>query len=327
MYKSALRIGDKSNRVLVRTDELRPIKEVFSTNWERIGGLVLFPAWIGQFSQEHTVAARMAEHEIVGKWFPTPDEVGDRYDQVSERATQIMMSATPADISAIQDRFALTLNNIDMFVRIGGEPCASGASVIFDAMIVQAWTVFEVMAGDLWEAALNSHPQTLAGLGGKMWTSAADSLPKKEEESKKMVALYLLETNNFDLSGKMGTILKGKCKFDSVWAIRESYAKAFSKRFDDIKAALMDDCVINLAAVRNVIVHKAGKVDQKSLDEARDCDELKGLKPGDSLNVNGESVSNLVRPVFKRAIDLICAVDKWIFESRNKTSRSETAAE
>jgi hypothetical protein len=43
----------------------------------------------------------------------------------------------------------------------------SGLDASLGSMVTGAWTAFEILAGDLWEQAINAHPTGLAALAGK----------------------------------------------------------------------------------------------------------------------------------------------------------------
>ena len=77
--------------------------------------------------------------------------------------------------------------------------------------ITSAWTAFETMAGDLWEAAINYRPQGLADLSGKKRhrKSGAEKFgvddPQKIE---KLVRLNDIRSHEWDTRNKMGSILQ-----------------------------------------------------------------------------------------------------------------------
>ena len=290
------------------------LRELPDSHYFRFGCAIIPRTYVGRDS---------AQREILGEWFPPQEETNRRFDEIALKATEFLVSVHAKEPENAKERFRVTSNNLDHFILIGGEACQSGAVDLFHSVIVQAWTAFEVMAADLWKCALNAHPESLSNLNGALWEKDSESEQSPdatgsgdtERDSRKTIELRFLLTNKFNLSEKMGTVLKEKFGFGSIWAIREAYARAFSKKFNEIKAALMDDCFVHLAAVRNVIVHKAAKADEIFLKEIATCTLFAGLNDNDRLQINGQTVSDLVRPVFQRSIDLICAVDKWIDSS------------
>ena len=90
------------------------------------------------------------------------------------------------------------------------------------ATIATAWTAVECLAGDAWEAALNSHPN-------RFCQRTANHLPQDRSESdgltRKSISVGLLARHAFDLSATMGTVLAGKFDFTGVSGIETAYLK------------------------------------------------------------------------------------------------------
>lgn len=64
--------------------------------------------------------------------------------------------------------------------------------LLMSLQVVAAWTVFETLFGDLWEAALNAHPNKLSDLKG----------------AGRQISTKHIQRHGYDLSDKMGTLLK-----------------------------------------------------------------------------------------------------------------------
>ena len=170
------------------------------------------------------------------------------------------------------------------------------------SVLVQAWTAFEVMAGDLWEGALNEHPHVLAGLHEK-------------SNSNREVPLWVLQKHNFDLSNVMGTILKEKFNFTVLADIRKAYLSAFSKKGLSVKTAIENDALDALSLLRNLLVHKAGMIDETFLRQAEKIPSLKYIcscGEGVLAPLDGVSVAEFMGNAVVCAYDLIQAVDNWI---------------
>jgi hypothetical protein len=126
---------------------------------------------------------------------------------------------------------------------------------LMSTQLIMAWTAFETLAGDLWEAAVNCHPQTLATLDSKSATADA----KGEGKS---LPMFFLERYHYDLREKMGTILKEhRCNFQKLDGIIKAYRLAFPKMCEvSAEDFWANRDVKSLSATRNVIVHRAGPV-------------------------------------------------------------------
>ena len=194
------------------------------------------------------------------------------------------------------------------------------------AMLTGAWTAFEVLASDLWEAALNAHPRTLCELSGKKdrISRKAGAIGREKEEEKtdehyeSMSEARLLQNikritrGTFNAGELMGTILKEKFPFHKLSGIRKAFTAAFSARFEKIDEILADKSLDKLNLVRNLFLHKGGVIEEKF---ARGAKEIGWEYPGDfdkDFPLDGQLVSDLIHPVFDRAIQLVVAVDQWI---------------
>jgi hypothetical protein len=175
-----------------------------------------------------------------------------------------------------------------------------GLEAWMSALIVGAWTVFETLTGDLWEAALNCHPAGLSDLKGK--TSGEG----------KSVPLRSLQQFKYDLSKSMGTLLKEKRGFDRLEDIRFNYAEAFFEDHQQIDAVLADKSIDTLSVTRHLIVHRGGIVDQKYLDRTKSLPNAPKALIGNPIQLDGEIIFALVDPVMKLGLNLIVAVDNWL---------------
>lgn len=107
-----------------------------------------------------------------------------------------------------------------------------------------------------------------------------------------------------------------KCAFASLRRIRQSYRLVFDETCASVLRPLDDSSLQHLAAVRNVLVHRAGKVDEQFQEQVTDHTTLKTLGIGASVSLTGRLVNQLVAPMMSRSVKLIEAVDAWIVSNR-----------
>jgi hypothetical protein len=208
---------------------------------------------------------------------------------------------------------------------------SEGMNVVLASVITGMWTAFEVLAGDLWVAALNSHPHGLSNMRGKLdrWeldkeqAEAADRESQsqgKDKDAGPQISVKWLQRHNYDVSKRMGSLLRERksVDFQTVWEIRDAYARAFSKDWNNIRACLMSPCLDHLSAVRNVLVHKAGKADQKFVDDIGGCRHFSDIKPRDPVVLTGEVVGDLLGSAVDQSAALLSAVDAWLRKHPNK---------
>lgn len=187
-------------------------------------------------------------------------------------------------------------------------------------LLTGAWTAFEAFAGDLWEVVLNIHPRGLSDLNGEKnrfrkgaakGVTSEDKINRTESQS---VSLTLVQKYQYDLSAKMGSILKEdrRVNFVKLEGIREAYARAFFKDSDTIDRALNNPALDALSLVRNVLIHRAGVVDSEYVARSQKFVLAPNAKLGEILNLDGIIVSDLIRGSIMASSDLVIAVDKWI---------------
>ncbi|HET6323888.1 MAG TPA: hypothetical protein VFG04_04240 [Planctomycetaceae bacterium] len=241
----------------------------------------------------------------------------------------------------VMRRFLL---NIDRLLdRIPGDGMQFAIENVFFSMIQGTWTTFEVLAGDLWEAAINVCPQRLFKLHGreKRIEKAVEDriasdkklmdksrvktkhvppesiVEKNEKESKKvdLVELGSVSGDTFDLRNKMGSLLRTKYELNTLRKIRAAYSLAFDhppvKAIDDALTCRAFDA---LGAVRNVIVHKGGVADQEYVAKTEGIPNAPRLAKGQKLSLDGVSTFNLISLVVAQEVALLKAVDAFASE-------------
>jgi hypothetical protein len=208
------------------------------------------------------------------------------------------------------------------------------AIALMSSLITGAWATFEVLAGDLWEACLNANPAGLAELTGerkRIIKRAGTRLEKSERNqgpsdretgqtegmSVRLIDVQILTRGTYNLSSKMGSLLRGYFKFTTLTGIREAYARAFKDHPEAIDSALEDKGLGALWLVRNLIVHKTGIVDQGYLDDAKTVPRAPRPALGQSLEIDGQMTRDLIEPVVTCCTNLVMAIDSDL--SRRRT--------
>lgn len=230
--------------------------------------------------------------------------------------------AKMADPTEHGNRLFVAMGNLDQLQKIDTD-VRKGLEAILRGMVTATWTAFEVMASDLWEAALNAKPAGLAELKGKVpvtmntqkkrFTAFATSSEEVNDFSK-LVRLDYLQSHGYDLSGRMGTILRERYNFQILEGIRTAYVQAFDDSHSAIRDAILDPCLTALAATRNVLVHRAGTADRAFMQEYARCANLQSAFPtvelGATITLTGLTVHGLIQPVLMQSVRLIEEINK-----------------
>jgi hypothetical protein len=204
-----------------------------------------------------------------------------------------------------------------------------GMEHFIETSITSAWTAFEAMAADLWEAALNIHPRGLASLNAPL-RHHPKSKPRKERDKgydsdqneniqkrgeDKTIFLRKLHDNDYDVRHKMGSILKYKYSFNTLWGIRKAYLEAFGEDSTDVYNAIMHTTFDQLSALRNVIVHNACICDADYMRDQIDIGDLPKAEKGFKVNINGSYANALLVVNQFYCKRLIQCVDNWISDN------------
>jgi hypothetical protein len=191
---------------------------------------------------------------------------------------------------------------------------AYGFIHMLSGCITGTWTAIETMLADLWEAALNAHPKTLASLNGKPRKEANKSQHYKiSGDQDKKFDLNLVAKHDFDLRAHMGTIFRSERRFEftRLSGAREAYMRAFSEKSSRVDAAILNKSMDALSAVRNVLLHRAGEADDEYVRQQKFLPIPKAAK-GEKVKLDGQSTSELVKAAIASSRSLMIAVDDWI---------------
>src|SRR5215216_1665593 len=290
----------KPNRKF-KTPELAIVSATFLENARRLVYLGNLPFVIAHVlrAQERALAGALMKHTGDVKDVPSSHPQVEDIEATGDQLLMGLLEEQAVNQEAVINRSQRrTLAILGELAR--QKSALSGIEAFLAALVVNTWTAFETLSGDLWEAALNCHPKELAALtGGKA--------PKDDDG--KTVPLKMLQKFGFDLSKSMGTLLKERnVHFDKLESIRENYGRAFGE--GAVTDALADKSLDSLKAVRNLLVHCAGVVDDRYLNRTRSLAVPKAAANA-PIELDGEIVSDLTKPVMTIGVVLLTRVDEW----------------
>jgi hypothetical protein len=129
-----------------------------------------------------------------------------------------------------------------------------------------------------------------------------------------MMPFSLLEKYGFNVGSVMGSIQRDmeKVGFNTLDKVRSAYVAAFADELPLACKILDDQAFYNLALVRNVIVHCAGRCDKEYQTKSEGRPPLPQLAIGEELSLDGVLVRDLVAPALKGCVRLIQTIDGWL---------------
>lgn len=327
-YKLSFLIPERSYAAIhgpnIRTDALRGVAESFYENMMRVDFLALMPA----------------AFTACGILFGQDNELYLTFN--SEPVDQIVSTNAWwfAKDGYNPEAFRTRMRDVMPHVQHWAMQQGPSMDAWLSSLVVGTWTTFEAFAGDLWYAAVNANPHYLARLAGTAkrihqqakaaiheedaGTSGQGAGANKQERGMqvRIERIHDITGGTYNLSSRMGKLLQGKVAFTRLWDIRKAYSLAFDEEKIDqsvvsaVDGALADGALDALAAVRNLIVHKASVADEEYRLRMRPV--LKAgltvpvLEEGQTLHMDGAVVKALTDPVVACCLKLFAVVDGWL---------------
>ena len=111
----------------------------------------------------------------------------------------------------------------------------------------------------------------------------------------------------------MGTIFRRQRRFEftRLSSVREAYSCAFSEKSSRIDAALANKSLDALSAIRNILIHKAGKADAEYIKQSSYL-KIPKTPIGSPVLLDGQNVAELIGAAIASAKSLFIGVDDWL---------------
>lgn len=287
---------DKSFRELacsIRSQELQLVIESYKQNMERVVSHWEFPVHMFGLGQTVQFFLSTTTSHPSGS-YPAPSYrehlellgIRGELESSAEILTQMQVSLASTEL----DR---------LFV---------GIDSILSSMLVETWTCVDVLAEDLWESAINLHPDCLI-----------ESLSRPDKDAAKKLKLTLdtelFRQYGYSLAGRLGSFLKSEFSFARFERIRDAYSSGFEGYitvFDTNK----NRSLFELAQTRNAIVHNSVKADEEFIKKMVEIDkplpEFAGLEPNKKIPIDGRLVRELIGRSVTTMNQLVREIDAWL---------------
>lgn len=174
---------------------------------------------------------------------------------------------------------------------------------VLSSVIVESWSTFESLAGDLWKTAVNHGPPILA----QRVNLATHDKPDRN------VAAHWKDKLQYDpRQDYAGALVEsGRVTFRRLDKIVEWYSITFEDRARQI---FRDNRDINaLAAYRNSLIHNSGRADKDFIRQIECVSDLRGkFKDNQELPLDGELAKRLRNAAISVGLLLIQLADDFI---------------
>jgi hypothetical protein len=284
-FHAWLNLSQRANAIDPR---LRPVMRAFAANVGRIESMWMLLPYLVDTATNSTAMTVRAVHNLFG----TTDLLDPAIDweQSEEKFHAEFQRLCIENELRIGDENTLqrALQRLDQVLDNSPQPfIKNGVETVLIGQITNTWTAVEILMKDLWETALNH--------GDARWVSKLMKSKGLQEtkEQEKSIPVTTLHKFSFDLSKKMGTVMKDKIRFETVAEVLAAYSSVFGDEFLKIFPEKSIPLLETLEATRNVFAHRGGLVDAKFIKT------MKRLAPGDvftekvKLKVDGVLAGNL----------------------------------
>jgi hypothetical protein len=320
-----------------KLEALHPVRAAIVLNINRLLAMAVLPNRLIVQSRRLEAANRFALFKLFKRPWAEP---GDDLTQVDAEMERILPTIDFRSSDPDESSLMFAARTIEATTRLHNVPYI-GAETLLASTVTGGWTAIESFLGDLWEVALNLHPadlclldgkadriQNKAGTGIEKYDRAQGGVASTSNNEKAGASITLkqiqdLTRKRFDLSDRMGTVLKNRFSFQKLVTTREAYSRAFheKRRADEIDAALSNPAIDALNLVRNVLVHSAGIADEKYCDRLNNVLLAPKAQLGEKIPLTADNVVCMLHPAFKACSELLSAVDRWIRNHPAKEGR------
>lgn len=272
---------------LVKSPSLQGVAAAVKVNADNIVQLMTFGPEVYLFSRDIYRIEQEAErlHPIAGvemseETIPLISEnINYLYSQIAD-----LPEATP---DTYRDSKIMSL------ASHGHARIQNSLMAIMRCQFILTWSTFETLAADLWETTLNSLP-TLP----RAFVDLITSSPKKLTVPLSAGGTYLRKKHQATFGRKESIVLAYERAFpmlrtplDSLWAST------------DLNAVM---------AVRHLLVHRAGIVDDKFVEQIGAHPLFSSLEVNKPLTLTGDHVHALIPQAIKSSFELLHLVDGWL---------------
>jgi hypothetical protein len=185
-----------------KTTELQPIADFFKGRCARLRSLMQLPAQVGNVTIKMRDTYVRSVFEVTGA-FDTDNLTSEQVAKIDARSNELF-AAMIDETMRLKERSDWDAHAhkqlIDGLVSVETTMGKDGSSIgalqaSLMSYLTTGWTIIETMSGDLWEAALNIHPSSLANLNGAPKRLKGGQINKIQSTAKESKSVPLAAAN------------------------------------------------------------------------------------------------------------------------------------
>jgi hypothetical protein len=180
----------------------------------------------------------------------------------------------------------------------GNRKLTDGLDAMLGSLLVLSWTAFEALCQDLLEGSLRICPTLISTLGTRPGNRLLSPCEKATRGGKSyVVGEKITDRNRLDCTG--------------LKRMRDSYWSTFHPGGGHIEQVLKSHKLDLLNAIRNVMVHNGGTIDDMFVSRTIGINHRLGGR-GDCLKLDFQVVTDLSIAIQRQGFKLLAAVCDWI---------------
>lgn len=289
----------------ISVEYLKPVGAAFSSQIRKINEVLLLPEYLA-----HRVAAQAQALTIVQQAKPDLDhDSPEGRRQLAEHFDSAMREFAIEERDNLDYRHAqktASFGHLHLAIQELGDWRHFVA--LLEASIVSIHTAVEIFVADLWLAAVNNGDKSFFESTLKNNRGDPERQNGESKDQQKMIPISFIARSGYDLSKKMGDVLKEsqKVKLDTLNRCASAYSAAFGPGHP-LDASLLDfgNCLV-LECVRNALLHRAGAIDEQFRRSVKKAHGSKYKEfSGSNLEITGQHVHDFAESAMALCTSLL----------------------
>lgn len=145
----------------LKTDVCKQALRAFLKNSERAANLIVAPAFAAQTANRHAVVQSRVLMEMFGTDAPGSDVIRANFLEISKRVHHYMPEYINRPREEQIEAMKAFLHNLELFIFHCDKSIYDEFSVFLKSIVIQSWTVFEVLYTDLLKNVVAAYPKKL----------------------------------------------------------------------------------------------------------------------------------------------------------------------
>ncbi|HYR23368.1 MAG TPA: hypothetical protein VEP30_10670 [Chthoniobacterales bacterium] len=297
-------------QVTLKSPCLKEVANAWNENMWRTSSFCLFPSEIAATALHKQLWRDYAVFKVTGKLTLKEKRFSEKIEKAISKEVEKCKEAWKEEFfssgmnAASERRLTIGVEHINLLLKTEMGAMQSMTNILY-SVVIESWTAFETLAGDLWYIALDR--------GLAEWRKRAGLRYDKPRATSDSDSSTIDVATIADPQNGYGSFLRDseKVPFQKLPNIKTAYGTVFGKQIQR-KLFAKDAYIDALSAVRNVITHKAGIADRKYVEAVKTFPELNTVPKNKSIGLDGQIVRKLRNSAIIVGNELVMFLDEQL---------------